>query len=89
MTWPQPSQTDGLHPAKENLSPNILINQAKTLQLVELARRLPRIRDDKKYRFQGTMEELLAHYHNLVMEGREASELEETTNPSPKESLDA
>jgi Family of unknown function (DUF5681) len=67
---------------------NILISQAKTLQLVEFARRLPEI-DEKEYRFKGTMMELLDLYRTLSLQKAEGSE--ETVYPSgeKKESPDA
>lgn len=67
---------------------NILISQAKTLQVVEFARRLPQI-DDKEYKFKGSMEELLAHYHRLVSEKPEGSDAAANPSGEPKESPDA
>ncbi len=70
---------------------NILISQAKILQLVELARRLPKIEDKKKYLFDGSMEELLQHYHHLVNGHPYPNAPEETAHQSgkPKEFHDA
>jgi hypothetical protein len=67
---------------------NILTSQAKTLQLVELARRLPEI-DDKEYKFKGSMMELLDTYRELSTQEPEG-EPEETASQSgePKECPD-
>ena len=69
---------------------NILISQAKTLQLVEFARRLPKIKDeDPDCKFKGSMTELLAIYRELSLQADD-SEPEDTAYPSgePKEHAD-
>ncbi len=51
---------------------NILISQAKTLQVVESVRRLPEIKENP-WKFDGSMEELVATYMMLVKQGAKDS----------------
>jgi hypothetical protein len=66
---------------------NILMNQAKTLQLVEIARRLPEIKR-QQFRFEGTLQELLlSHYRSITSQSEETEN--EANHEEPKESPDA